>query len=276
MNKFKSPLPNWLLERYLLEELSPDELTQVRAILDNSPMDMDRLRNLEKSNKEILGQYPITEEVREIKLKQHMETVRENVSRESAGKVKAGLSVWLGESLVLKRLAPAAGLLAVLILAVLPIYYNQINRSGDLIKGLEPHLKIYLQENHDFIELSKEDSVFEGNTLQLRYNAPGKKYGTIFSVDGHGQVTLHYPEKEEYTPELKSGGKATLKYAYELDDAPEFECFYFLTSDTLFDLGVVLARAGMFASQSLKPWQLAAVLQKDFDIEAFNLKKGSR
>ncbi|MFC1586574.1 hypothetical protein ACFL5V_13585 [Fibrobacterota bacterium] len=42
---------------------------------------------------------------------------------------------------------------------------------------------------------------------------------------------------------LRSDGQTALSFAYELDDAPDFENFYFITSDETFDLEKVMELA---------------------------------
>ena len=74
----------------------------------------------------------------------------------------------------------------------------------------------------------------QGDILQLRYRAMGIKFGTIISYDGNGNITLHFPDKQTDKPELTQKGVQHLNHAYELDDAPKFENFIFLTSQQEF------------------------------------------
>lgn len=85
----------------------------------------------------------------------------------------------------------------------------------------------------DHAERLDEDAVVRaGDTLQIRYSAGGKLYGVIASVDGAGVVTLHYPASAD-APALATAlaqKPTSLPQAYVLDDAPEFEHFFFITS----------------------------------------------
>jgi hypothetical protein len=102
--------------------------------------------------------------------------------------------------------------------------------------------------------------VREGDLIQLRYNAGGKKFGVIASVDGAGEVTLHYPGAEDAPPEdtALSMKPTPLAHAYALDNAPRFERFFFITADKPIELAPCiaalrsLAERGDAASASLE------------------------
>jgi hypothetical protein len=65
----------------------------------------------------------------------------------------------------------------------------------------------------------------------------------ILSIDGSGVVTRHLPIDGNVAVALRNDGTVLLDNAYELDDAPAWECFYFVTADEPFDVGPVLAAA---------------------------------
>ena len=58
----------------------------------------------------------------------------------------------------------------------------------------------------------------------------------LISIDGNGYLSQHYPEYGNKAYELDNGGEIPLDYAYQLDDAPDFERFLFITSDSSFDI----------------------------------------
>jgi hypothetical protein len=110
-------------------------------------------------------------------------------------------------------------------------------------KGLEPRLKIYRKQQDTSILLHKGDTVRRGDLLQLGYLRGGKNHGLIFSLDGSGSLTLHFPSEKSLSTALDRGGKYLLDFAYELDDAPRFERFYFIASDKPFDYQSLLKQA---------------------------------
>lgn len=77
--------------------------------------------------------------------------------------------------------------------------------------------------------MSDRDSVTAGDRLQVSYRAAGNAQGVIVSIDGAGVATLHCPADETTSPRLDQGGRILLRESYELDDAPAFERFFFVT-----------------------------------------------
>jgi len=110
------------------------------------------------------------------------------------------------------------------------------------IKGMEPTLNIYRAERGAAEMLEPKAYAEQYDLLQLEYNAVGFPYGMIFSLDGRGTVTLHYPATREMDPKLESGA-VLLPYSYQLDDAPDFERFFFVVSQGDFDSARVLGAA---------------------------------
>ncbi|HEY1814759.1 MAG TPA: hypothetical protein VGG74_20575 [Kofleriaceae bacterium] len=95
------------------------------------------------------------------------------------------------------------------------------------------------RQNGDQAEALEQDAlVHAGDVIQLRYNAGGKHYGVIASVDGAGGVTLHFPASEDAPAEATAVAPETtaLPEAYALDDAPKFERFFFITANHPIDL----------------------------------------
>jgi hypothetical protein len=117
-----------------------------------------------------------------------------------------------------------------------------------LVKGdAEPALKVYRQRGVAHWEIGDDDVVAAGDRLQLRYRAAGAAYGVIVSLDGRGHVTQHFPSARGASTALKSGGEVALDHSYELDDAPMFERFYFVTSQQPLDPDAVAAAVAKLA-----------------------------
>ncbi|MDR0909693.1 MAG: hypothetical protein LBM77_07995 [Spirochaetaceae bacterium] len=110
--------------------------------------------------------------------------------------------------------------------------------AGERVKGTGisgPELRLFVQGGTTAADNS---SLHAGDTVQLAYAAPGGKdcYGVIFSLDGNGVETLHFPATEDSSTKLETGRQVFLSESYTLDDAPEFEDFYFITSDAPIDI----------------------------------------
>lgn len=104
------------------------------------------------------------------------------------------------------------------------------------IKG-NPHtpaLVIYQKTPSGVIKLREEHTNLQNDVLQIAYVSAGKPYGMIFSIDGNGTVTRHLPTRKFEPVKLKTKGEHVLAQAYQLDDAPKIERFFFLCSDAPF------------------------------------------
>jgi hypothetical protein len=249
-------IPDLILERYALGELPREQMQEISQRLQSDPEAAKRLEELKASNQQILSQYKVQEEVGTIKRKVHLRDVEEKFNREKAKK-----PVWLR----LPMLVPAAGLAALLAISLLPYLVQQTSvvtaPEGNRIKGLPPQLQVFLKQDAAPVQLKDGDTARQGDVLQLRYISAGRKYGMIFSIDGRGSFTLHFPEEPGQPLELNPDGKVSLKHAYELDDAPKFERFYFISSDQPFAARQILDRVE------------SAFAPEEFHQEVITLKK---
>lgn len=101
--------------------------------------------------------------------------------------------------------------------------------SAERAKGSGAHLFVYLKDGNKAIQLDSGAKVKEGDMLQLSYVSGGAQYGAILSIDGKGTVSFHYPESGGTSAKLQDGGEIPLDFAYQLDNAPNFERFFFIT-----------------------------------------------
>ncbi|MDC7124626.1 MAG: hypothetical protein PQJ46_03610 [Spirochaetales bacterium] len=120
--------------------------------------------------------------------------------------------------------------------------------STERVKGLKPSLEIYRRVGDDVEMLSNRAHVSARDLLQIEYIAGSSSYGVIFSIDGRGLVTLHYPLRSGVVAKLDTDGAVLLPYSYELDDAPGFERFFFVAGGAEFDIDKVLYAAYTLAS----------------------------
>lgn len=107
------------------------------------------------------------------------------------------------------------------------------------IKGLEPALALFRKTGSGAEPLQPGAKARPGDVLRIGYRSGGLRYGAIFSVDGDGNVTRHWPLAGDSAGRLE-GGEALLPGAFELDAAPEYERFYLLASERVFPLNPVL------------------------------------
>jgi len=281
------------LERFVLGELPGPEMKVVEGALTQDTELKNRVKDIRLSNQMIISKYSPKEMAEAFKAKLHLKNVKENYLQESDTKKKKNLFL---AGLGLPKFMAALAILAFLLV---PISLTLLVRERDTvseieitrIKGHKPVLNIYKKSpgggegaGDGFQKLSAENSAREGDIIQMGYVAAGKKYGTIFSVDGKGAFTLHFPLSEKSIPLLKGNRENLLTEAYELDDAPFFEKFFFVTSQEKMDLFEVLSAGRAFAkklSVALEQGPEIAlkkisgpVLSQKYHQETFFLRKG--
>jgi hypothetical protein len=125
-----------------------------------------------------------------------------------------------------------------------PIVWTNTER----IKG-DPLLRVHRQGASEPELLANHARARRGDVLQLSYVSGGRPYGVVVSMDGRGAVTLHHPATLTGSTALAPGEAVTLDHAYELDDAPDFERFLFVTSEAPLDVATVLEAARLLARQ---------------------------
>ncbi len=219
-------IPELAVEQYRLGELSPERAAEVeRALADEDGPTARRLAALQASDDEIRERYPASQVVPEI----HRRALQAPTAGASPRRVW-----WIGSGVA--ALAAAA---AVALLVVAGPW--SVSRSSDVpgfldgpettrIKGLEPTLEVYRQEDGAAIRLRDEEAAHAGDLLQIAYVSGGHAYGVIYSVDGAGQITLHHPEAWRGSTALEREGRTPLAHAFELDDAPAYERFVFVAA----------------------------------------------
>lgn len=203
-----------------------------RAALGEAPCP-DELRGavaaLERSNAEILAALPPDAVARE---------VARRASRSTPARAPA--QVWLAA-------AAAAGAVAMFVLWRAPapaMDAPEVVRA----KGT-PRLIVHRKRGAEIAQLEAPAAAARaGDLLQLAYLPAGAIHGVVLSVDGGGQVTLHFPTEASGSTRLVAAGPSPLDHAYELDAAPDFEQFWFITSRQPISVAAVLAAAERWAA----------------------------
>lgn len=242
-------IPDFFLEQLLLDELSQEKKEE----LLKDPRTTRRLQELEESNRQIRGKYDFGAFA--LKLAESSEHGEERSAepgvlhltepQEPSGRSR--------RFRLLSLTAPVLAAAAALLIVVLPLVNSPSTPGSEdsagtvRLKGLEPQLNIYRKTGSDVELLKPNQKVASRDLLQISYQGAGKRYGTIFSIDGNGFVTLHYPDSPSLSPELTQGGEVPLDFAYQLDDAPGFERFFFVVSDSYFSVTQVLNSAATLA-----------------------------
>lgn len=214
----------WQLERYLLDELPAGDQRDVERALAADGALRARLEELRLSNEAILREHPPT-------------AVAAQVRRRAAAETRV-------PSRTARVLAPALAALASLLVAgtVLVVGGRDAAPLADVtrVKGVRPYLLLFRQAA-EVERLAPGATVHEHDRLQVAYQAAGRGYGVIVSIDGAGAVTRHLPASGDQATPLVAGGLVPLGASYELDDAPRFERFVLVTADAPFAVETVVA-----------------------------------
>jgi hypothetical protein len=221
-------VPDIVLERYRLNELPAAEYTRVSDRLRDDAALRLRLASLEQSDIEIRRDYQPDVFVRRI-------------AEPSIAPSEGSVSPWAIPALV----ATAAVVVAI----VLPLTSLPAG-EGDRIKGLSPGLSVYRKTERGSETLADGAVVHRGDLIRLGYRAAGRRYGVILSTDGRGVVTVHLPPNDGQAALLDNAAIVLLDRAYELDDAPRWERFYFVTGETAFAVETIMDAARRSAVDS--------------------------
>jgi hypothetical protein len=241
-------VPLWKLERYLLRELPASELERIDKLKSADPELASWIKALETEHADLAASHPTGVMAGRIRNK------LDNLSKPGAkrdghavrSRTEGGMNLWLRPVF----LVPVSGLALLLAFTLAPLRDRRDQASADMettrIKGSLPELYMYRKSGQVPEILPTGAPVRSGDLIQVFYDAAGKKYGAIYSVDGRGNVTWHLPELSRESAgrpggglrsvELKTAGKTPLPSAFELDDAPGEEKFFFVTSDRPFVL----------------------------------------
>jgi hypothetical protein len=256
-------IPDLKLEQYLLGELSGKELAVMEQCIAENEDCRLRLAAMERSNREILDLYP--PDVMSRRIRSALERSR--------------------DPLIMRFLRPrpiasalGAAVAALFFMWVLPGEFGflgtDVTPSDIRVKGEGPNIKIYRKTPEGSESLRDGATAYPGDLIRIGYQAAGSAYGIILSVDGWGKATMHLPRDGRRAVRLNKDGRVLLDFALELDDAPNWERFYFVTGDTPFDVNPVLEAVGQIELNRAVDQPEELVLPEDFGQFVFSLEKG--
>ncbi|MGL1935540.1 MAG: hypothetical protein OCD01_10985 [Fibrobacterales bacterium] len=227
-------VPHWKLERYVLGELPESEIRTITDRLEYDTVLSAHLAEILESDVSIAEEYSPEWVLRQVKLKSGIESVKmsddsameENDASELAASTGGGITKLFST------------LSMVVLVAVVVVYFNAGN-DGLRTKGLGPYLELYKKSNDATVYIEDGGSATQGDLIQLHYLSKDRQYGVIASVDGNGVVTMHLPTEGSDAVSLTLNTKTSLPFSYELDDAPRYERFYFITAKEAFKVSLV-------------------------------------
>jgi hypothetical protein len=261
-------VPDLILERYRLGELPGAEVEALERRLRDDAGLRTRLEALERSDAEIRRRYPPGWLAQRVRLRLSAPALRQATRPRPA---------------FVRPWPLAAAAVAAVLLALAPRLLGPpsgrpapgspaVGDSGDRIKGLKPGLALFRKTPDGSETLADGAVVQAGDLIRIGYRAAGRGFGVILSIDGRGGVTVHLPARGEEAAAL-GGGTALLDHAYQLDDAPRFERFYFVTAQAPFGVAPV---AGAARRAATTPGASELALAASFEQATFLLRKGDR
>ena len=214
-------IPEFLLEEILLGEKNEKDYYEKygREEIQSA------LAELRKSNEEILEMYPAEQ--------MHDKAIAKAFAQKNpaADKKARTFEIWKCSAAALLLFAFASPL-------VVKNLTVEQNSPAVRVKGNAHHqIRLYRKSGDEALLLKNGEVASENDLIQITYT-PGKyNYGVIFSVDGNGNLTRHFPENSWKAAKLeKTGEEVPLSFSYSLDDAPKYECFIFVASKNSFDM----------------------------------------
>lgn len=236
---------DFYLEQALVGEASPEVMARIAA----DPLAKQKLQDLKAENEAFLTRYPprfLATRIQEKSLAKQAE------AQGSDGWISA-IRGFFGHKTgrgALLGLAGGLPLALVLMFFAVQAFMGSIgNFDGSAMvvmddtrtKGMEQGLLVYRQESAGSSELKNNSPIDAFENIQIAYRPGDGSFGFIFSLDGRGRLTLHYPESFGASPVMQAGSQTLLPFAYQLDDAPNFERFYLAVSKSDFNLQTVWA-----------------------------------
>lgn len=232
-------VPDLMIEKLALGELPEERAAALRKRLEERGD--ERLAGIERSNAEILREHPPGEVAAAVR--RRLARLEEDAPRRTS----AGWLAWAPVAAVAAvalvwwmardgEPAGTGGRDAPPVIAKAGTEVSPTKVAGDegpeqiYLKG-DPRLMIDRVQDGRATRMASGDAVAAGDLLQVGYLANGVQQGVVVSIDGAGVATLHFPASEAASPVLEQGGRVGLPESYELDAAPGFERFFFVTVD---------------------------------------------
>jgi len=272
----KESYSNIKLEQYVLNELSADETRKLEHAVENDETLKKRIEAIRHSNTEIHASVDEQDALREIQYRIKNNEIRHEQKENNLKQSKN--SSWT-------RLAYVMPVVAIVAVSTFMINENtpittstpfDVTEDGVRFKGLQPHLNIYQQTDSGTKLINHNAILNEGDSLQLSYVAAGQQFGAIFSIDSRSVVTQHFPFDGGSSVKLQVSGEFMMKRSYQLDDAPKYEHFFFITSNSSFDLQEVIRLAKVDTADKQENTKTISHLPDHIDQFVITIKKAGQ
>jgi hypothetical protein len=248
-----------MLERYNLGEVTEEEKEFIETLMIRELRLAERLADIRRSDIEIKNRYS-------------PEQFMARQTKKSPNRPPVPPLAW------------GIGAAALLLFIALPFFRTLFSTAPltDRVKGgmdtASAELSVFLKS--DTIHVSDTDAQLpdqtvlrRGNTVQLSYMVSTNSYGVIFSIDGRSAVTMHYPYELSQSTRLIPGKRIALDEAYTLDDAPDYEIFFFVVSNKPLDVPAILKSAAQLAGNPGTAIERCSAVFRSYEVKTLTLRK---
>ena len=262
---------NFEIERYVHRGLPFKRMREIKKQMKKDVRLREEIEKVKKSDRDFKNKFPADLIIPKIIDRYHEQT--------NGGESK----ILRSRKVSRKWFFAAPALAVVLLLAIImrppkePVQSSVI-QEDIILKGQQnidfskPQLIIHRKKNSDVEVLQNGARGRAGDLLQLAYVAAKQSYGVILSIDGNGKVTLHYP-LEKNNPTSLTEEKYYLPEAIELDNAPQFERFFFITSNSNLNVETIMQVARKLADDPIKAKKEKLDLPEGFKQVSINIIK---
>ena len=254
------------LEQWLLGELSTEEAARIQSEVEKDEQLRSRIDAINLQSQELLAQHPPQQFAAELKRKMHLlntqEAYREKQPRISPMKWRI-----------------LAGVLAVgvALFVVLPSFSGDPEKGQNRrpapyrSKGETIHLMAHLVVENQQQQLFDQGLVRAGDRIQLSIKKAKGLSFFVFSIDGHGVISTHYPR--EQASKIEESDFFSLPASYRLDNAPNFENFYLVSAQEILDKEDILKKIKEAQKNTDFQTNFRALIPAKFTINQISLKK---
>ena len=209
---------DFLLESYVSGDLADEQRKTLETVLENDALLQERVQSILNSNAAFLSRHPAAGAWTEVERRLKLETDPKELNRSIPRFSKLVLSL-------------GGALCALALFALIPSTNQSVPDNGFRTKGALPDLEIFYVNDVDKAQaLEPEALVSQGMRLQVSIHNSLNLHAFVLSVDGRGALTKHFPRDHESA--LITTNTHLLGASYTLDDAPDYETFILVTSDS--------------------------------------------
>lgn len=208
-------IPDLMLEQYLLDELKESDQVFIKKQLSQDIELQHRLQSIRQSDQMFINRF----------------------FDDGFLKKTVNVKSIFGEISPFKPL-PILSYCIIILIPMVFILTPKFKLSGipERAKGEIASLTAYRKTGFGHEQLQNGSVVRKSDLIQLEYIVSDSLlFGLIISIDGTGKTFIHFGTEDGRSAHL-SLGNTMLPFAYQLDDAPEFEKFYLITSKRPFIL----------------------------------------